>query len=49
MIDDEQLLGEYCERFFGYGTWNAKIWFIGMEEGGKGSASESAIQKRLEL
>ena len=49
MLKDYQLLQDYSERFYGYGSWNSKIWFIGMEEGGKGSASESAVQKRLEL
>jgi len=32
--------------FFGYGTWNAPIWFVGMEEGGGNDLAE--IQRRLE-
>jgi len=49
MLQNHQLLLDYCQKFYGYGSWNSKDWFIGMEEGGKGSASESAIQRRLEL
>jgi hypothetical protein len=49
MIEDEQLLREYCERFFGYGAWNAKIWFVGMEEGGKGSSTAPFLNRRLEI
>ena len=49
MLDDQQLLSDYCRKFYGYGTWDSKIWLIGMEEGGAGSATEPAIKKRLEL
>jgi len=30
----------FIERFFGYGTWSAPVWFIGMEEGGGASLAE---------
>jgi len=30
----------FIERFFGYGTWSAPVWFIGMEEGGGSSLAE---------
>ncbi len=33
MFDDD-LLTVFVRRFFGYGSWEAPIWFIGMEEGG---------------
>lgn len=39
MLDDE-LLNCYMGRFFGYGNVSAKLWFIGMEEGGGGSVEE---------
>jgi len=32
--EDHGSLPDYCKRFFGYGSWKAPIWFIGMEEGG---------------
>jgi hypothetical protein len=49
MLQDHQLLLDYCQKFYGFGSWNSKIWFVGMEEGGKGSATEAAIKHRLEL
>jgi hypothetical protein len=49
MLQDHQLLLDYCQKFYGFGSWNSKIWFIGMEEGGKGSAAEAVIKQRLEL
>src|ERR1700721_728273 len=49
MLQDHPLLLDYCQNFYGYGSWDSKFWFIGMEEGGKGSATESAISQRLEL
>jgi hypothetical protein len=49
MIRDHQLLFDYCQKFYGFGSWKSKIWFIGMEEGGRGSATETAIKQRLEL
>jgi hypothetical protein len=49
MIKSERLIQKYCEEFYGYGSWDSETWFIGMEEGGRDSAKESAIEKRLEL
>jgi hypothetical protein len=40
------LLTEYTDRFFGFGTWSARIWFIGIEEAG--GWSEKDVRKRLE-
>jgi len=45
MIDDT-LLQEFMQGFYGYGSFNAPFWFIGMEEGGGGSQDD--IRKRLE-
>ena len=33
MLNDE-LLEDFMRRFYGYGTFHAPIWFVGMEEGG---------------
>ncbi len=33
MLDDK-LLTEFMLRFYGYGTFSARIWFVGMEEAG---------------
>jgi hypothetical protein len=44
-VFDDDLIQASCERFFGYGSLTAPVWFIGKEEGGGGSFDE--IQKRL--
>lgn len=31
MLDD-QLLDEFCRTFYGFGNFNGRYWFIGMEE-----------------
>jgi len=31
---NDQLLQEFTQNFYGYGNYNGKYWFIGMEEGG---------------
>jgi len=30
----DTLLNDYAEKFFGFGSWNARIWFVGIEEAG---------------
>ena len=40
------LLLDFLNRFYGYASWDAELWFVGMEEGGGNSEEESA--KRLE-
>lgn len=35
----------FMTSFFGYGSWNANLWFVGMEEGGGESIDE--IERRL--
>lgn len=40
------LLLDFLNRFYGYGSWDAELWFVGMEEGG--GNSEEEIAKRLE-
>lgn len=42
---NQKLLHEFMNRFYGYGDWNAPLWFVGMEEGG--GNSEDEINRRL--
>jgi hypothetical protein len=44
MLDDT-LLSSFISTFYGYGTYSAPYWFVGMEEGGGGSYS--ALENRL--
>jgi hypothetical protein len=39
MVDPE-ILAEWNSTFFGYGSWSAPYWFIGLEEGGVDSAAD---------
>src|SRR4051812_9353740 len=41
----DDLLAEYAARFFGFGTWKAKIWLIGVEE--SGGATFDEVDARL--
>src|SRR5437762_14089358 len=45
MLPDD-LLQEYAARFYGFGTWDAKFWFIGIEEAG--GWDEPSVQVRLD-
>jgi hypothetical protein len=40
MLDDT-LLEAFMSTFYGYGTYSAPYWFVGMEEGGGGSLSSA--------
>lgn len=44
MLDDI-ILQAFIHTFYGYGTYSAPYWFIGMEEGGGNSPDE--ISSRL--
>lgn len=44
MLIDEQKLEHWLENFYGYGSWNAPIWFIAYEEGG-GDLPEEVAEK----
>jgi hypothetical protein len=46
-VIDPALLDAFLHGFYGYGSWTAKLWFIGMEEGGGTSMKE--IAKRLTI
>lgn len=39
-----QLLQHWIDHFYGYGSWQAKFWFIGFEEGG-GEVPEEVADK----
>jgi hypothetical protein len=43
---DDTTVEAFIDRFFGYGDWDAPVWFIGMEEGGGGSIPE--VRRRIE-
>jgi hypothetical protein len=42
MMLDDTLLDTFAHTFYGYGSYNAPFWFIGMEEGGGGAEAEIA-------
>jgi hypothetical protein len=42
---DDALLDEFAHNFYGYGNYNGRYWFIGMEEGGGDSFAE--VSQRL--
>lgn len=44
MLIDEKALEHWIDNFYGYGSWNASIWFIGYEEGG-GDLPEEVAEK----
>jgi len=39
------MIKAYCKQFFGYGRWDAPVWFVGLEEAGAGTQEE--LQARL--
>lgn len=46
MLDPDRLRA-FIRTFFGYGSWSAPLWFVGMEEGGGRDLVE--IAQRLDL
>jgi len=44
MLIEEPALEHWIEHFYGYGSWNARIWFVALEEAG-GDLPEEAAQK----
>jgi hypothetical protein len=44
MLIQEKPLQHWIDHFYGYGSWQAPIWFIGYEEGG-GDAPEEVAEK----
>ena len=45
MLPDD-LLTEYADRFLGFGNWEAKVWFIGIQEAG--GDDEPSVLRRLQ-
>ena len=45
MFDDE-LLHAFVSGFFGYGSFSAPYWFVGMEEGGGNTPEDIALRLR---
>lgn len=41
MLDTDRLQS-FMHTFYGYGTWKAPLWFVGMEEGGGAGLNEIA-------
>jgi hypothetical protein len=44
MLIEEKALKHWIDNFYGYGSWKAKFWFIGHEEGG-GDLPEEVAEK----
>jgi len=44
---NDATLTDYCNRFLGFGHWNASIWFIGIEEAGGWKVEE--VENRLRV
>lgn len=42
---NNEVLQKFMKEFFGYGNWEADLWFVGMEEGGGNSIEE--IRNRI--
>jgi len=42
---DDELVQEFAARFCGYGSWSARVWYIGIEEGlGRTSFSKLSLR-----
>lgn len=44
MLIQEKALRHWIDNFYGYGSWNARFWFVGYEEGG-GELPEEVADK----
>jgi len=44
---NDELLGKFIETFYGYGNFQGKYWFIGMEEGGGKDFKD--VEKRIDI
>jgi hypothetical protein len=44
MLIQDKLLQHWINHFYGYGSWDARIWFVGYEEGG-GDLPEEVAEK----
>jgi hypothetical protein len=44
MVIEERALARWIDNFYGYGSWHARFWFVGYEEGG-GDVPEEVAEK----
>ena len=44
MLIEEKALKHWIDNFYGYGSWQARFWFVGYEEGG-GEVPEEVADK----
>src|SRR5688572_14911930 len=44
MLIDEKALKHWIDNFYGYGSWQSRMWFIGYEESG-GEVPEEVAEK----
>jgi len=44
MLIEEKALNHWIDNFYGYGSWQARFWFIGHEESG-GDVPEEVAEK----
>ena len=44
MLIEEKALNHWISNFYGHGSWHARFWFIGYEEGG-GEIPEEVAEK----
>jgi hypothetical protein len=44
MLIEEKSLEHWMDHFYGYGSWDSKVWFVGYEEGG-GDLPEEVAEK----
>jgi hypothetical protein len=44
MLIEEKKLQHWIDHFYGYGSWDARVWFVGYEEGG-GDLPEEVAEK----
>ena len=44
MLIEERALKYWIDNFYGYGSWHARFWFVGYEEGG-GDVPEEVAEK----
>ncbi len=44
MLIEEKALKHWIDHFYGYGSWQARFWFVGYEESG-GDVPEEVAEK----
>jgi hypothetical protein len=46
-MSDDRLLERFIFRFYGYGNYDAKYWFVGMEEGIRKSKDSDKLENAI--